>query len=267
MLLILVLALVAWWQTGRVSAGIVVEDYKARDVRASTTTGLYDPTEYYTVNGQQWVANLLPLHPLDLQRGGTTLFLDILEAMYPESKGWSYVTAAQDLSQGSLKVHSYDVRGKPDFVGIEGDKTGTMDVGFDVEYALAAGSKDPTRSVQWIQVISEMTYKNGKLVNTDEFVDVKQGNLNPYYNSTYNADSRNFLDAPGDPATDTQHVWIAQLYLVTGGNFPSEVSIYNGIEWGWENHPVPEPSSFVLLAVGVAGLVGWGTLRLKRRSE
>jgi hypothetical protein len=109
-----------------------------------------------------------------------------------------------------------------------------------------------------------MTYSNGQLVKTDKFVDVKQPYPNPYYNSTYNADSRNLLDAPGDTATTTQHVWDAQLYLVTGGNFPGQVTIYNGIEWGWENHPVPEPSSLVLLSVGVAALAGCGWWRRQR---
>jgi hypothetical protein len=267
-LLIAALAFLAWGQTGQVSAGVVIEDYKARElVNGTTTTGLYDPTEYYTVEGQLSVANLLPAHPVELLRGGTPNFLYVLGQMYPESKGWKYVTADQDLSQNSLKVHSYDVRGKVDFVGIEGSADMKTDLGFDVEYVPAAGTKDPTKSVQWIQVVTEMTYSGGQLVKTDEFVDVGNGNINPYYNSTYNADSRNLVDSPGDTATFTQHVWYAETYLVTGGNFPGTVTIYNGIGWGWENHPVPEPSGLMLLGVGAAGFVGWGTLRRKRRSE
>src|SRR5437867_1034055 len=87
-----------WTTSGSVRGGIILEDYKKREILGVSTSGKYDPRNDYNVDGKPWVANLYPLHPQELQLGGTTLFLDILEAAFPESKGWSYVTGAQDLS-------------------------------------------------------------------------------------------------------------------------------------------------------------------------
>ena len=44
---------------------------------------------------------------------------------------------------------------------------------------------------------------------------------------------------------------------------PGRVTIYNGIRWGWENHPTPEPASLLLCGAGAFGLLGYGWLRRK----
>ena len=58
------------------------------------------------------------------------------------------------------------------------------------------------------------------------------------------------MDHTGDP-----QFWTADLYLVTGpaANTAGQVTIYDGIQWGWVND-LPEPSTFVLISLGTFGL-------------
>jgi hypothetical protein len=243
-----------------VLGGIVLEDYRQRTVLGYTTSGLYDPHEPYSIGTDPWIAKLDPLRPTDIVRGGTANFLAVLTAAFPPASGWSFVAAANDLSDGSLKVHSYDVDGTPTRVGIEFPL-----IGFDVEYVPGVG--DPTANVHWIQVVTNNhnVTNNPGHGNPENVVDnpFSPGGRAPYYDDGGAADSRNFLDAPARNDANMTHHWIADLYLVTGPapTTPGQVTIYNGIRWGWENHPVPEPSTLVLFGLGALGLFGSGWLR------
>ena len=41
----------------------------------------------------------------------------------------------------------------------------------------------------------------------------------------------------------------------SGAGSPGAVTIYGGVDWGWQNSPTPEPSTY-LLAAGL-GFIGW----------
>ncbi|MFO0910715.1 MAG: hypothetical protein U0794_20605 [Isosphaeraceae bacterium] len=249
--LVLCLAIAADLGVIRVRADIVVEQYAARNILGFTTTGLYDPTEFYFVGPQLWQASLNPLHPVTLARGGTANFLAVLQAAFPLASGWSFVAAAANLTEGSLRVHSYDVKGSAGYVGIEQ----TPKVGFDVEYVPGAG--DPVNNMHWIQVVTNnhaLGGGGGHGVNAN-IVDIPTGQTNPYYDTAGAADSRNFLDGPGRTDGNAAHNWVADLYLVSGPTTagtqanPAVVTVYNGVRWGWTNASVPEPAPLELCTV------------------
>src|SRR5262249_8226040 len=102
-----------------VARGPIQEDYRQRTLLGFTTSGVYHPRQDYSEFGIPHFAALAPLHPVDLVRGGTANFLAVLTAAFPPASGWTFVTAANDLSNGSLKIHSYDVLGVPGYVGID----------------------------------------------------------------------------------------------------------------------------------------------------
>ena len=250
------------------------------------TTGLYDPVERYSVGAQTQLgeAFLSPEHPVNLPRGGTPSFLNILQTDFPRTSGWSFTSAPNDLTNGSLRVGSYDVVGNANRVGIEGPGR----IGFDVQYvpttmqAEPGGPKvgDPTENVHWIQTVTNnhnITTNPGhgnptNIVDTVSQTPAAGGHVGraPYYDDRdpvtmlrFPADSRNFLDLPFRLDGNDSHTWFGQLYLVTGpdATSPGLVTIYNGIGWGWRN-VAPEPSTAVLLASGLVGLA----CRLRRRS-
>ncbi len=264
----------------RLHAGFLTTSYQARDVtiRGTTysTTGKHVPKVPYDVKGVPWEAVLDPTDAQELKRGGTDNFLKVLREMFPEKLGWSFVAADKDLSDKSVIVHSYhvhavDILGKPNFVGIEGDTFGNRNQGFDVEYK--PGTGDPRDNTHWIQVIRDDHAINrdlqGKLVvdkhgQNENRVDVPQGATLPYYDKFFSADGSNFIDTPRRADFGESHFWSAELYLVVGPEQPGQVTIYNGIAWGWQNHNVPAPASAVLLGCGALGVLAarWRRRRL-----
>jgi hypothetical protein len=275
--------MLAYLGAGPLSAGFLTEKYEARELKIKgttyKTTGEHVTQVPYQVNGTDWVADLTPANPRPLKLGGTDFFLKILQQDFPANQGWSFVSAAKDLSANSLIVHSYqvhatDLLGQPNYVGIEANALTTTNIGFDVQYKQEAG--DPVDDVHWIQVIDDNHAFNknlqGKVVvnnygQVEKRVDVPQGATTPYYDGYYSADSRNFLDTPTRPNFDKSHYWHAELYLVVGPDKPGKVTVYDGVSWGWENHPAPEPASLVLLGSGVLGLLGHAWLSRKRSSS
>ena len=100
-------------------------------------------------------------------------------------------------------------------------------------------SNDPffSENLHFIQIISSQaaTIASGPLIDN-------QGALNPYYDTKGPAGLLSsqgifvFADAPTRPGKDValNHEWFAELYLVEE-TAPKQVTVYNGISWGWES--------------------------------
>lgn len=227
------------------------------DPRARTLPGLnvatssvYDKSDDYKVDNNDWIVRLLPEQPTYL-RSPTANFADVLAKAFPTTKGWSYVSSAVELSNDSLLVHTYDAQYGSDIV--PDPTTGkwsriacTLCQGaeFDIEYQ--PHGTDPLQNVHWIQVVTS----EGRSV-------VDGAAATPYYDLAGLADSRHFFDFPIRGGR-TQQEWDAELFLVSGpgaADGPGQITVYGGLHWGWENHNrTPEPGT--LLLVGFAAWVG-----------
>ena len=212
-----------------------------------TTSGVYDEFDLYRI-AQPWEATLTPMDSTHLSSAAGN-FLNVLSTAFPITAGWSYGTSGDALSDNSLVVHTYDVLGTPTRVGAE----------FHAEY-IPHGT-DPTSNIHWIQVVTNNYPVSDDIHgNTANVVDtISPGGRSPYYDDDGSATDRQFYDFPDRIDADMSHTWVADLFLVTGPDVnagPGEITFYNGIRWGWENQPAPEPSTLLLMASGLAGLVG-----------
>lgn len=238
--------------------GPLTTDYKSATISfaagSPVTSGVYDRSDPYTIGANSWVANLLPVNVTYLA-GTAGNFFDVLSAAFPTSAGWSYQSAVKPLSDNSLVVRTYDVQGTAARVGAE----------FHLDYVAHDG--DPTTNLHWIQVVTDnhnVTDNKGH-GNAENIVDLAPTATSPYYDDGFAATSSSFYDFPGRTDANQSHTWKAQLFLVTGpaAGTPGLITFYGGVEWGWENHPVPEPSSFALLGLGGLG-IGVSAYRKRR---
>jgi hypothetical protein len=210
--------------------------------KGDTSTGVYNPLSIYSEPGGFGVAFLLPPLPLSLPLGGGGFFSTALTGAFPAAAGWSFVAAANNLAQNSLVVNADQVAGGPaypcwqgpgDCVGIYGTANTS---GFAVSYTGAA-----INNAHWIQAIATSSPATGQ---TSPYVDNKASVVNPYYDVPYAASATAFLDAPNRSPTQSNY-WIADLYYASGGLTagtqanPTQVTIYNGLMWGWADIWVP----------------------------
>jgi hypothetical protein len=244
----------------RVRADIIQEDYRQRPILGGPfmTSGQYDPVDPYLIGTVNWWAGMEPLRPTELVRGGTDHFLAVLRGAFPPESGWTFVAADRDLAANSLVIHTYDVEGARTRVGAE----------FDAEYVLRRGN--PDRDIHWIQVVTSNHPGGGGGVHgvISSVVDRSPRNTTTPYYDTGTGLIPNFYDNPGRGDADLSHFWTAELYLVMGPNRPGQVTIFNGIHWGWVN-VVPEPSSLTVFVVGLVGalVLGYWRKREKKRGR
>jgi PEP-CTERM motif-containing protein len=241
-------------------------------VEYSYSYGLHQHNDPYQVNGLNWDVWLNP-DPPEYLRGVSANFAGVMSSTFKTSDGWSYQSAANELSDDSLVVRIYAARSGDGKVGAE----------LLVEYV--PHGNDPV-DVHWIQgVQSNHGVAHGTPQNE---VDYRYAGA-PYYDQGGTATSRYLYDFP-KREWDQAHTWKGELYLVTGTPIvnqadgtvrptPGAVTFLGGIRWGWENACVggggagggagggpdgdhddmvcaaqtPEPGTLVLIASGLAG--------------
>lgn len=253
--------------------GPVVYDLTARTIFGFDTTGQHRVTDTYQTGpngvGTSWTGtvSLLPVNPID-ERGTAGLptnFFDVLSAAF--GPGWTYASAATPLTDGSIKIETYDALSSKSNGAGSGMCSPCAGAEIDVQYVPGVG--DPTANMHWIQVIldnNSLTPPNLGPGNIENIVDTKSTQQSPYYEDGYAANSRNLLDLPSrfDYQSTT---WLADLFLVSGPSLPVNggavtpglITFYGGLEYGWTDS-VPEPASFGLFAAGAL------LIYLRRRS-
>lgn len=235
-----------------------------------TTSGVYDPVDPYTVGANPWVAKLDPLTAMYLD-SPTQNFKDAMTRLDEKINGagtgkWTVSTDA-DLSDNSLEVRTYDVLGTAASVGAE----------FHVSYVPHAG--DPTTNLHWIQVYTNNhnldayygATGHGNAGNNVDNNNATNNHKTPYYDHGFAATGGNttdhsifFYDFPTREGNMEHNLgWVAELWLVQGPSIADIVAntaasydftLLGGIKWGWINYPVPEPATYLLMAIGLLAI-------------
>ncbi len=111
--------------------------------------------------------------------------------------------------------------------------------------------------LHWIgRVMSNHNFKTNQHGDTEDVIDVASGQPNPFYDlnpSVTFTDEDDFADGPARPDLQNDHYWSAELYLVEKTPGKQEVTIYNGISWGWRNTVTPPPPVSLPPCVGGSG--------------
>lgn len=216
----------------------------------------WDPDESYTLTNQRTgITRLNPTTVQSLTRGGTTSFLSALYLSFPT---WTFKPASNDLA-GSFVVQIYDAIGTPNRVGAQ------------LRLQYIPGINDPTPSgnnLHWIQRVfdNHNITNNPGHGNFENVIDIGSGVTNPFYDTTFGVrpfDERTFFDSPGRTDAGNNHSWLAELYLVDHQANSQNVTIYNGVQWGWNNEVVPEPLTIFGSGMGL----GLGVLFKKHSRE
>lgn len=255
--LFVVVALGTW--AGHVRAGIVTFDFSKAPMNTAgsgKSTGLYNLVSIYRVPGGFGVSFLIPPVPLNAPKWGDSVAgifnpKQTADTVYGP-KGWTFTASNQTLPDNSLIVTADQIHNttKQDYVGIEGGTTPplTPDSGFAVLLPKTLGNllpNPPAMPTHWIQV----TFDNyvggyGPLMAK---VDTPSVSGSPYYDDGATANATNFLDAPlalggfalpGETdGTELNHLFLAAAYVASGpkATDPGQVTIYNGVVWGWAN--------------------------------
>jgi hypothetical protein len=224
----------------------------------------YLPVQTYTYRNDLDImtfglTTLNPANVRSITRGGTTGFLTTLKM---EFQDWTFNPAPTDLA-GSFRVQKYIAKYLPQDAIYEAGVGAELKLQYDYN----EGDPKPEDSkLHWIQrVVSNHRGTHG--TNQDN-IDIRLNAQNPYYDTAFGEqpfDERTFYDR-STREVENSHNWLAELYLVKE-TAPKQVTIYNGIQWGWSNnsniHSVPEP--LTIFASGVS--LGFGALFKKNVQE
>ncbi|MFB2897470.1 hypothetical protein ACE1CI_31520 [Aerosakkonemataceae cyanobacterium BLCC-F50] len=181
----------------------------------------------------------------EIARGGTRGLLNLLQPFV--DRGWTFNVAPNNL-KGSFEIlHNYACQPTTN-CGIE-DFPGDFDqgsVGSHFRLNYRPGTNDPYgNNVHWIQrVISSYTEDSEQ--KPSDSLDIDPGQDNPYYDFDSTATTDYFIDTPYTVNPRINHYFVAELYLVeqtatrrVGSKNVGDVTIYNGIRWGWKNRFTP----------------------------
>lgn len=182
--------------------------------------------------------------------------------------GWTFDYTFSTLS-GTMFVDEYKAQYLTDHVG-----------GGLINTRYKKGAGDPA-NLRWIQLITTTNPLHGATSpyidpypndgtdgapfywHSGEIADHIAGAKDYGFGKDYDLHFKDFsrrehpLPIPFDPIK-----WRAELYLVEWDG-AKHVTFHDGIQWGWEMHPIPEPSTIFLLATGLAGYFGF--VRYRRR--
>lgn len=202
----------------------------------------YLPDEEYTVNGKKWVTKLDPSSVTELPAGGTNGLKDLLNAQFVPV-GWTFNT-------GTLKG-SFNIR----YYAALGAVSPSDGVGADFELNYVPKDDDPVNDTQtelyWIQRVfnNHNITDNPGHGNPENTIDVPPSSRQKPFTDPgrlfYNYDINDsqppiFEDRPDRIDIDGSHTWRAELYLASIYPYdptPTNVTIYNGVSWGWRNEP------------------------------
>ncbi|MEG4293255.1 PEP-CTERM sorting domain-containing protein [Microcoleus sp. C2C3] len=203
----------------------------------------WDPDESYTLTNQRTgITRLNPTAVLSLTQGGTSSLFALLNSNFSD---WTFNSAANDLA-GTFEVQTYDAVGTASQVGAQ------------LRLQYIPGINDPTpngNNLHWIQrVVNNHNIRagGGHDINAN-IIDNDARITDPFYDITFGVqpfDERTFFDFSRRVDTDKNHNWLAELYLVDE-TAPKQVTIYNGIQWGWNNEVVPEPLTIFGSGIGL----------------
>jgi len=188
-------------------------------------------------------------------------FLQALSNGVFSSWTFNYNTAVT-LADNSFQVGTYDAQGPPpppsNNAALPGECTSVNTcVGSEFFLNYVPTGNDPTTNIHWVQIVfANYTPQNGRgspgyLVDVAD--DLKIGSLaiTPYYDAGFAANTTSFLDIPFMTGADQPTDFDALTLLVSGpssSDFTAgQVTIFGGVQWGWSNEDVPEPSSVVFL--------------------
>ena len=211
------------------------------------------PSESYELgNGRAGVVMRQPIEFASISRGGTEGFLAALKAEFPESEGWKFLAAEEDL-KGSFTVGAY-------YVFVNGTDVSGCGGGFAFDYTPRESDPVPggKTELHWIQRIMsnhKRGSEHGTLENRIDFG--RSGNKKkrpetPFFDVASKDKKR--TQSPSRPVPphfeydvgkndpENEHQWSSEVYLASiSKNKPKTVTIYNGVNWGWENKTMSNP--------------------------
>jgi hypothetical protein len=210
----------------------------------------YLPVEIYTTPTNVGIVSLYPTNVTSITRGGTTGFLQTLNQAFQD---WTFNTAPSDLA-GSFQIEKYLAKTVFESTPVVGGQ-------LQLRYNYVDSDPIPDGSLHWIQRVVNNHSLTGNHGDQEDVIDIDPaGQPNPYYDHAFDATETTFNDFSrrNDPAQN--HNWLAELYLVkeTGVR---QATIYNGIQWGWNNTAQPVPEPLTIFASGVC--LGFGALLKK----
>lgn len=162
---------------------------------------------------------------------------------------------------GDIDGHAYSGKSLP-------NRGGAI---FGLTYQPNIADGDPSgNDVHWINVYntnnpSDFDIANGHNAGGGYYSTLdNDGNPagNPFYDPIGTAGNDWFLDIPWDPLSpgyDTEF----QTFIATGDLTAHTLTIYDGVWWGYETKPIPEPATVLLLGPGLGVLA----LLRKRRPK
>ncbi|MEG3967373.1 hypothetical protein QUA00_07045 [Microcoleus sp. T2B6] len=197
-----------------------------------------------------------------IPQGGTWLFSATLNLWALSSEkgigGWNFQTAQQEL-RGNFEIVNYLACGYEVLCGIENPgerdpRSNGVGATFYLKYHPAPTDPQPGqegKQLHWIQMV-RANYGDGVdgFIPHIPFIDNGFRSDDPYYDTTGMAGESFFIDrpySPGELAAQRNNYFDAEVYLVEEilrpATEPREVTIYNGIRWGWRNEVIRPQTS------------------------